>query len=357
MRAGTFESGRAFWRYVVLLFLMSIVSIGMTGCKSGWTKGNPFAPKPKPASTKTPAEIDGVQLTPPPEKYSKEITKKEDKKSDTSLAQKGKYEKYQPARQEEVAQVAMNTHNTSSTATAGTNSTGGSVPGFNVPTNGYNNSSQTNRVGTYNPASSTVQNSALPQTNGISYNNTPNNTPSSYMPTTNNQIPMNTANQYNTPNQYNNGTYGANNTLPVQTAMVMPNQNVQNPQPTVYNNIPQVNNSVQGTTQSIYANNTTSTAPSTTTSAPATSVPFPTINRTIAPSTTNTVPSQNTATAGGANWPVTGIYGTTANNTAANNTMISNTTTSNTVPSNSAIQGTTATGTSNAFAPGSIGGF
>ncbi|MDO5552278.1 MAG: hypothetical protein Q4G68_00825, partial [Planctomycetia bacterium] len=82
-------------RVNALLLIVLVLSLSLaTGCKSGWKMGNPFGHKPKAPSRETPAEIDGIQLSEPPEKYSREFTKSEKKEDEHSLVQSGQYESF-----------------------------------------------------------------------------------------------------------------------------------------------------------------------------------------------------------------------------------------------------------------------
>ncbi|MDD3586914.1 MAG: hypothetical protein PHQ75_06990 [Thermoguttaceae bacterium] len=93
-------------KHVLILVILAVLAIA--GCKSGssWKMENPFSRKPKAPSKETPKEIDGIQLSAPPEKYSKELSKNEsdkakakEKSSAKTFAQKGKYETF-PSSQE-----------------------------------------------------------------------------------------------------------------------------------------------------------------------------------------------------------------------------------------------------------------
>ncbi len=111
--------------FTLILFLLVIGS----GCQTGMQVSNPFAKKPQPTDPKTPAAIDNIKLTAPPEKYTKSGSEKEN--NGNSLAQKGKYEQYPGGKKAEAPKVAMNNSGRTETYAGGSPSPAqGSVPGF-----------------------------------------------------------------------------------------------------------------------------------------------------------------------------------------------------------------------------------
>ena len=71
-----------------------LVTVGTTGCQSGWKFSNPFSREPKASHAEAPDELDDDfaevdDITPPPENYT--VGDSTPKKEKTSLAQKGKY--------------------------------------------------------------------------------------------------------------------------------------------------------------------------------------------------------------------------------------------------------------------------
>ena len=71
-----------------------LVTVGTTGCQSGWKFSTPFSRAPKASHAEAPDELDDDfaevdDITPPPENYT--VGDSTSKKEKTSLAQKGKY--------------------------------------------------------------------------------------------------------------------------------------------------------------------------------------------------------------------------------------------------------------------------
>lgn len=179
-------------RKTVWLFAMIVcLSCSMMGCKTGTKIDNPFAKKPKLPSADTPAAIDGIQLSAPPEKYSKELTKNGDT-SGGKLAQKGKYESESTG--SATPQMAMNNsynesippYNSGSTVT--TQPVSASVPVASAmpssyPASSYPIASQTAPSSYPLPASQATPSSYPPATNSYPVASSPYPATSSPYPT------------------------------------------------------------------------------------------------------------------------------------------------------------------------------
>lgn len=198
------------------------------GCKSGTSVSNPFAKKPQPTDPKTPAAIDNVHITTPPEKYTKDSAL-ENSQKEKSLAQKGKYEQYPGREKNETTKIAMNSSSASNAyqqSGSSSLSTQGSVPGFVSPAQ---NGLSENRTSS----------SGMSSSSGLQY-----------------QAGNASANNYSGSNaSANAGTMPAGNYPMASSASApMGNYPVANNQAQVYSTVPQGNSVSQGNVYPVTGN-------------------------------------------------------------------------------------------------------
>lgn len=297
---------------MILSLSLFVILFPGGGCKSGTSVSNPFAKKPQPTDPKTPAAIDNVQITTPPEKYTKD-TGSEKSNGEKSLAQKGKYEQYPGREKPETAKIAMGNSPVSNTyPTSGSTSlaTQEGIPGFVSPAS--------------NPSSGNRSLSGAPNiSSGQQYQNQSGN------------VPVN--------------NYSGSNSLPNVNSVPSGNYPMAASASAPMGNYPMTNNPMTNNQASTYSSNPQGNAyPSMSMSNGNTGV-YGTSNGNSSYSANNTYSNNNA---------------NTANNTyALNNTYPSqsNSISSNTSPNSMSMGnnlGGTSSGTSgNTFAPGSIGGF